>query len=557
MSSETPNPATLKIESSDFNPAPGVELDSQQKLLAGSVLDLFAGKATLAKLGLWKDDGVFEDPITIARGRKEFEPQWYGLKAAFSEIERLSTQTVDAGNPIRIDMKTRYKIKGIGSNQTIASEVYIYYDKVSGKIEKVEDKWNGNLPDGAIKNVSAGKLLSPWWWLFYAEAWAFWSWSFVWYTRPWQMTAKLVQCTRNALVYICNQTTTTSTPSAPPSPHYLPLSPSVPIATANHQHHHKAIRKESARKFEPNQTFKQPNTHNDMPPPPPTAPWPTGLRRYTAAHYSASPTFNVWTKLTCADVKQRLHSREGYEGQSIYFLLNHPIRFVRLVGLIVARDDFEQSRVFLLDDGSGETVSLFLRDPEALRKSVTTGDQAQTHAQQEQEVIVESNPEKKKKKTLVKSEEQYSTTKVDIGTVVKVRGRLGRFRGEMQLEILRMSELLTSFSSTNSQTPFSFLHVTDMTDELRGKKIGILHTTTEEHHAWAETTAFRARILCKPWTVSAEDEARLLDRAQRRDEAAALRRWSREQKRLSCVEREWRRARRASLDRARSKVLSS
>jgi hypothetical protein len=65
----------LKLEST-VNAAPGVELDSQQKTLVSSVLDLFAGRPSLAKLQLWKDDAVFSDPITIAKGRKEFEPQW-------------------------------------------------------------------------------------------------------------------------------------------------------------------------------------------------------------------------------------------------------------------------------------------------------------------------------------------------------------------------------------------------------------------------------------------------------------------------------------------------
>jgi hypothetical protein len=60
MSSST-DTGELKLEST-VNAAPGVELTSQQK--------------TLAKLQLWKDDAVFSDPITVAKGRKEFEPQW-------------------------------------------------------------------------------------------------------------------------------------------------------------------------------------------------------------------------------------------------------------------------------------------------------------------------------------------------------------------------------------------------------------------------------------------------------------------------------------------------
>lgn len=70
------NVGELKLESTDIKTAPGVELSSEQRTLVSSVLDLFAGRPSLAKLQLWKDDGEFTDPITIAQGRKQFEAQW-------------------------------------------------------------------------------------------------------------------------------------------------------------------------------------------------------------------------------------------------------------------------------------------------------------------------------------------------------------------------------------------------------------------------------------------------------------------------------------------------
>jgi len=56
-----------------------------------------------------------------------------------------------------MDMKTRYVIKGINIEQTIESVVAIHTDE-QGKISKVEDRWNGKLPDGAIANVSSNSL---------------------------------------------------------------------------------------------------------------------------------------------------------------------------------------------------------------------------------------------------------------------------------------------------------------------------------------------------------------------------------------------------------------
>ncbi|KAK7533743.1 uncharacterized protein J3D65DRAFT_669488 [Phyllosticta citribraziliensis] len=152
----------LKIENTDIKTKSGVELSDQQKTIVGSILDLFAGRPSLAKLKLWSDDAVFEDPLTQAQGRQQYEPQW----SAFAEIERLSHEVTSAGNPIVMDLKTRYVLKGIKKETIIASVVNIYTDE-AGKISRVEDKWDGKLPDSSITNafrrlnaVSVPKMVS-------------------------------------------------------------------------------------------------------------------------------------------------------------------------------------------------------------------------------------------------------------------------------------------------------------------------------------------------------------------------------------------------------------
>lgn len=178
----------LKIDNQNVRTSPGVTLSEQQKTLVGSVLDLFAGRPSLAKLQLWKDDGEFVDPLCIAKGRKQYEAQWYGLQAAFSTIEQQHQEVTNAGNPIEMDMKARYVVKGINKEQVIESKVLIHTD--GDKIAKVEDKWNGTLPDSSIANVSSAlQLLNPLWWFKYAEGWAFWCWSFTWETLPWKVWA--------------------------------------------------------------------------------------------------------------------------------------------------------------------------------------------------------------------------------------------------------------------------------------------------------------------------------------------------------------------------------
>ncbi|KAH0416208.1 hypothetical protein KCU90_g13876, partial [Aureobasidium melanogenum] len=49
------------------------------------------------------------------------------------------------------NLKTRYKVKGVGMEQTISSVVNIFHE--GGKITKVQDKWDGKLPEGAIANA--------------------------------------------------------------------------------------------------------------------------------------------------------------------------------------------------------------------------------------------------------------------------------------------------------------------------------------------------------------------------------------------------------------------
>lgn len=167
--------------------SPGVSLTQQQQTIVGSVLDLFAGRPSLPKLALWRDDATFTDPLTIAQGRDRFAAQWYGLQQAFSEIERQHHSVTDAGNPILMDLKTRYKIKGIGKEQTIQSIVAIHLDE-QGKIAKVEDRWDGKLPDSAIANVSSVfSYLDPFWWINYWLGWCFWMWSWTWETQAWRV----------------------------------------------------------------------------------------------------------------------------------------------------------------------------------------------------------------------------------------------------------------------------------------------------------------------------------------------------------------------------------
>jgi hypothetical protein len=147
----------LDIETTHITTLPGITLNSHQTTIIGSILDLFAGRPSLPKLSLWRDDATYSDPLTIATGREKYSAQWYGLRIAFSEINRLNHQVKDAGNPMLMDLRINYVIRGLDKQQMIQSVVAVYLDD-EGKISKVEDRWNGELPEGAIGEVSGERV---------------------------------------------------------------------------------------------------------------------------------------------------------------------------------------------------------------------------------------------------------------------------------------------------------------------------------------------------------------------------------------------------------------
>ncbi|KAI2463899.1 hypothetical protein F4781DRAFT_425984 [Annulohypoxylon bovei var. microspora] len=150
--SKTASFESVGIRNARVNEAPGVKLSPHQKLLVGSVLDLFEGNPTLKHLSLWSQDATFADPITVASGYNKFAAQWYGLPALFSPIQIQSHSVTSAGNPVEVKLSNRYTLKGIGAGQTINSVVRINVGQ-DGKIEKVEDRWNDKLPEGMISDA--------------------------------------------------------------------------------------------------------------------------------------------------------------------------------------------------------------------------------------------------------------------------------------------------------------------------------------------------------------------------------------------------------------------
>jgi hypothetical protein len=153
--------SNLHLSRHHINVVPGTKLSSHQQLIVRSIVDLFSGHPSLPHLALWRDDAVFSNPITIAQGRAKYSAQWYGRSQAFSEIDCINHQVRDAGNPMLMDLRIKYVVRGVGVEQLVQSLVSVEVDG-EGRVCRVEDRWDGELKEGGIGEVSSiFRLLSP------------------------------------------------------------------------------------------------------------------------------------------------------------------------------------------------------------------------------------------------------------------------------------------------------------------------------------------------------------------------------------------------------------
>lgn len=180
-------------------------------------------------------------------------------------------------------------------------------------------------------------------------------------------------------------------------------------------------------------------------------------RLYPAFCFQASPTFNEWVKITAADVQQ-LRKETEFMIPRTYFYLNHPIRYIYLVGVVVAIDDINLRYTTLtIDDGSGATLEVKITRlaPEMYNPvdspSNTEVDNLNVFSRLGQfDITVDDQI-------------------VDIGTTIKVKGTISEFRGFKQLDL---------------------------------KRIWVVTTTNEEVRFWHALATFKNDVLGRKWHLS-------------------------------------------------------
>ncbi|KAH8203640.1 hypothetical protein TruAng_002170 [Truncatella angustata] len=207
--------------------------------------------------------------------------------------------------------------------------------------------------------------------------------------------------------------------------------------------------------------------------------------------YHLSPTITKWCPLRASDIKDlRWHS--GFEGQDdTFFNLNHPIRWVRVVGVIVAIDSFYGCRVYTVDDSTGSCIECSVSLPSSVQAN---GEKVRGDVQDHAGADHPADP--------------YAD--IDVGMVVDVKGNLKLFREQKQIKIQKMQRV----RSTNQEVQF-----------------------------WNKIKEFRANVLDTPWVL----EKKMLRRLEKENKSDAN---SREKERKRRKQKE--EARRHDTDRRRS-----
>lgn len=198
--------------------------------------------------------------------------------------------------------------------------------------------------------------------------------------------------------------------------------------------------------------------------------------------FHKSPTITTWCRLRTSDIA-KLWSPPGFEGQDVFFYNNHPIKWVRIAGVVVAVDEYtvdESSvrRVYTVDDSSGINIEcvaqLAAKQPRQLALDAPSADFV---AQQRQE----QQPQQ---------QQQKDPFDLDLGQVVEIRGGLKLFRTRYEARL-----------------------------QIKIEKVKPLPSTQHEVDFWKETAKLHEETLSRPWVL----DERVLRRCRRKAEEDDLR----------------------------------
>lgn len=188
----------------------------------------------------------------------------------------------------------------------------------------------------------------------------------------------------------------------------------------------------------------------------------------------------------------------AHKGREIYHYINHPIKWVRITGVVVAINEFTERKILTVDDSSGACIEcVCVARPSATTTSTTvpghldqfqvqvsesrkasgsrTGSDGRGKGKVDAKGKDKGNEEKKGKEQPSTTNPQIPWKEIDVGSVLKIKGQITKFRDMKQVEAI---------------------------------KIDVIGGTEQEVKCWDEVLNFRQEVLGVPWVVSVEDEER-------------------------------------------------
>ncbi|KAG5984279.1 hypothetical protein E4U55_005437 [Claviceps digitariae] len=193
--------------------------------------------------------------------------------------------------------------------------------------------------------------------------------------------------------------------------------------------------------------------------------------------FHLSSTVNTWCFLPASKI-HALQQHAGFEGENFFFYKNLPIKWARIVGSVVAIEEFSGRRVFTLDDSSGRCIEAWVMfQSHAPGQPSPESRQASTDAR--------SAVAAGKDGMLRDAISSPAYHEIDIGHVLDVKGSLCIFKGEMQVKI---------------------------------EKFAFVKSTAQEMLLWQKRSQFQRDVLNKPWVL----EPRVIRRCRKEAEASEL-----------------------------------
>ncbi|KAF7553859.1 hypothetical protein G7Z17_g3358 [Cylindrodendrum hubeiense] len=165
------------------------------------------------------------------------------------------------------------------------------------------------------------------------------------------------------------------------------------------------------------------------------------------------------------------------QGENFYFYKNLPIKWVRIVGVVVAIDEFAGLRIFTVDDSSGACIQCSIVIPTPAKEVI---------AQHQQKELAQNTAG-----TTPPPPQPETYNNIQVGNVVDAKGGISVLWEERRITI---------------------------------EKMLVLRSTAQEVALWEKRTRFRAEVLDKPWVLQNRDLRKCRQEAEQSEDKAERKR---------------------------------